>query len=618
MPSWTQLPKHLHALAVATPGSVLLQTSRFDAENHHSYLFLHPIHTISAHSLAEIPDLFRRIELALAQGHHVAGYLSYECGYHFERFEEPPLSPQLPLAWFGVYLHPFIFNHAQDSFEGPAPNLSRVPSPHTIPDTFATNAQLTITEDEYSAKIQRIKNYIEAGDTYQVNFTDSVTAHSPLSPAQAFAALSASQPVSYSALINLATRHILSFSPELFFRIRNGQISTRPMKGTMLRGLDLTEDGQQANRLQSDEKNRSEHVMIVDLLRNDLGRLCAPGSVRVDDIFSVERYATLLQMTSTVSGTLRPGLRYYDIFRALFPSGSITGAPKIRTMEIIRELESHPRGIYTGAIGHIAPNGSATFNVAIRTLVLQQGIAHMGVGGGIVADSLPADEYRECLLKASFLTRVRHDFQLIETMLCENGSITLLSLHLDRLEASARYFDFIFDRVEAGTHITDYTNQLPTNAPHRIRLLLDATGTPTLTHTSLTPDPPTLTARISTERTHSTDVFLRHKTTHRDLYEHELAKARAEGCDEVLFLNERNELTEGAISNLFLQREGKLLTPPLASGVLPGIYRRNLLETDPTAHEQTLTLADLDTAEAIFLCNSVRGLRRITNLIRSI
>jgi para-aminobenzoate synthetase/4-amino-4-deoxychorismate lyase len=616
MPSWNQLPKHLHALAAATPGSVLLQTSRFDADNRHSYLFLNPIQTISAQSLGEIPDLFRRIELALAQGHHVAGYLSYECGYHFERFEEPPLSSQLPLAWFGVYLHPFIFDHARGSFESRGPNLSAVPSPRTIPNSFAANAQLTITEDEYSAKIERIKNYIEAGDTYQVNFTDSVTAHTPLSPAQAFAALSASQPVSYSALLNLATRHILSFSPELFFRITNGEISTRPMKGTMPRGLDLAEDEQQAACLQSDEKNRSEHVMIVDLLRNDLGRICAPGSVRVDGIFSVEHYATLLQMTSTISGTLRPSLSYYDIFRALFPSGSITGAPKIRTMEIIRELESRPRGVYTGAIGHIAPNGSATFNVAIRTLVLEQGVAHMGVGGGIVADSVAASEYRECLLKASFLTRVRHDFQLIETMLCENGSITMLSLHLDRLEASARYFDFIFDRAEAETCIADYTNQLPTNEPHRIRLLLDATGTPTLTHTLLTPDPPTLTVRISTEHTNSSDVFLRHKTTHRALYERELAKARAEGCDEVLFLNERNELTEGAISNLFLQRECKLLTPPLASGVLPGILRRHLLETDPAVEEHILTSYDLDTAEAIFLCNSVRGLRRITTLIR--
>ena len=242
----------------------------------------------------------------------------------------------------------------------------------------------------------------------------------------------------------------------------------------------------------------------------------------------------------------------------------------------------------------------------------------MGVGGGIVADSLPADEYRECLLKASFLTRVRHDFQLIETMLCSNGSIALLSLHFDRLEASARYFDFSFDRAETETRIAEYTNQLPINESHRIRLLLDAIGTLTLAHTPLTPDPLTITVRISIERTHSTDVFLRHKTTHRDLYERELAKARAEGFDEVLFLNERNELTEGAISNLFLQREGKLFTPALASGVLPGILRRHLLETDPTIEERILTPHDLDIAEAIFLCNSVRGLRRITNLIRSI
>ena len=624
MPPWTQLPKHLRAITAATPGAVLLQTSRFDADNHHSYLFLHPIRTISAQTLDDIPNLFQQIEQALAEGHHVAGFLSYECGYHFEPHVGIPLPQQqdLPLAWFGVYPPPIIYNHAEARFEGLVPNL-----PITLPSEqahFTGSPTLTISESDYAANIDKIKQYIQSGDTYQVNFTDRVTLQTSAEPASLFATLTESQPVAYSALLNVAGHHILSLSPELFFRMEGrkegDRITTRPMKGTMPRGLDTTEDEQQSHRLQRDEKNRSEHVMIVDLLRNDLGRICTMGTVQVDDLFSIERYETLLQMTSTISGTLRPNLRFYDIFRNIFPSGSITGAPKIRTMQIIRELEHTPRGIYTGSIGHISPSGRAAFNVAIRTLVLKDGLATMGVGGGIVADSNPADEYRECLLKAKFLTQTHPTFQLIETMRWDEKTVEIrfLSLHLDRLEASATYFDRPFNRALIQSHITNLCSKLPADEPHRIRLLLDATGTPTITHTPITPEPPTLTVRISTERTHSSDVFLRHKTTHRDLYERELAKARTEGCNEVLFLNERNELTEGAISNLFLQREGKLLTPPLASGVLPGIYRRHLLETNPSVEERILTPQDLDTAEAIFLCNSVRGLRRITSIIRSI
>ncbi|WP_263366645.1 aminodeoxychorismate synthase component I [Edaphobacter bradus] len=620
MNHWTQLPKQVRTLAASTRGSVLLETSRFDAENQRSYLFVNPVEVFAAHSLDDIPDLFRRIEWALVQGLHVAGYLSYECGYHFERFNEPPLLPQLPLAWFGAYVQPFVFDHSSGRFEGPAPDLSHAPAPEPIPAAFAANAELAITEDEYSPKIERIKRYIEAGDTYQVNFTDSVTAYTSHSASQAFSALSAAQPVSYSALLNVAGHHILSHSPELFFRIDNSvagrRIATRPMKGTMPRGLDLHDDELAAQRLASDEKNCSEHIMIVDLLRNDLGRVCAAGSVRVEDIFTVERYATLLQMTSTVSGTLRPGLTWYEIFRSLFPSGSITGAPKIRTMEIIRELESSPRGVYTGSIGHIAPDGSAAFNVAIRTLVLKDGVAHMGVGGGIVADSAAEDEYRECLLKASFLTRARHDFQLIETMWWDGTGVPLLSLHLDRLEASARYFGFVFDSDAAKTRIDETTRGLPAGEGHRLRLRLAASGELSVTAAAFVPDAAPITVQIADKHTRSNDVFLRHKTTHRELYDRSFAEAQAAGVDEVIFLNERGELTEGAISNLFLESGGRLLTPPLASGVLPGVYRRLVLETNPRAEERVLTIADLESADAVYLCNALRGMRRVKSLVR--
>jgi para-aminobenzoate synthetase/4-amino-4-deoxychorismate lyase len=629
-PRWTPLPASARALIQHTPSSILLETSRFDPANQRSYIFLHPLRILTARSLNELPSVFSAIEAALASGLHVAGFCTYEAGYHFEHFTTNPSTPHpLPLAWFGVYDAPCIFDHAHGCFQGHTP-LPR--PPHTEEQSTAAvvdQVALSIPKEKYLASIAAIKDYIAAGDTYQVNFTDAVTFPTELPASTLFAALSRHQSVAYGAFMNVAGHHILSLSPELFFRVDArpdaSKITTRPMKGTMPRGLDSAEDAEAILRLQCDEKNRSEHVMIVDLLRNDLGRICTTGSVHVDDLFSVERYETLLQMTSTISGTLRPNTTFYDIFRAMFPCGSITGAPKIRTMQIIRELEPNPRGIYTGAIGFIAPNRSAVFSVAIRTLDLHNNHAHMGIGGGIIADSVPEDEHRECLLKASFLTRAHHPFQLIETMRWDN-EFFLLSLHLDRLESSAHYFNFVFDRSAIDSQLHALALTFKAGAQYRVRQLLHPDGTLTLTHSPLLEEPSTIRVKLSPHRTSSTDVFLRHKTTHRQLYDQQYAAARAEGFDEVLFLNERGELTEGAISNLFLQHSGnpdhsgnpehsgQLLTPPLTSGVLPGIMRRHLLETRATTEERILTLDDLHTADAIFLCNSVRGLRKVTSL----
>ena len=613
MNKWHPLPQQWHALVAARPDSVLLQTSRFDASNKRSLLFLDPAETIRVDALDEIPNLFRQIEQALAGGFYAAGFLSYECGYHFERFKQVALTPQsLPLAWFGIYQKPLIFDHETGCFYGDSsPYLSEhsVQAP-SIP--FTDSVALNISEEDYSEKIERIKEYILAGETYQVNFTNKVNVTTESDPGTAFANLLRQQPVSYSAFLNVAGRYILSLSPELFFRIEQGKIITRPMKGTMDRGLDAAEDAQAAIRLQNDEKNRCEHVMIVDLLRNDLGRVCTMGSVHVDDIFSIERYETLLQMTSTVSGTLRPGLTYYDIFKGMFPSGSITGAPKIRTMQIICELEDTPRGVYTGSIGYMSPDGSSTFNVAIRTVDLDEGHAHMGVGGGIVADSNPHDEYNECLLKAEFLVRSRPDFQLIETMLW-NGEFCRLTMHLDRMEASASYFNFSFDRVAITSHLLALSTLFEPEELYRVRLLLNEQGAFSIEHSKYAPDIPDTVGRalLSSERTSSKDFFLRHKTTRRELYQSEFMRCRAEGFDEVIFFNERDEVTEGAISNIFIRKAGELLTPPLSSGVLPGIFRRHLLETDRSAKEMILTMQDLASAEAIYLCNSLRGLREI-------
>jgi para-aminobenzoate synthetase/4-amino-4-deoxychorismate lyase len=610
--TWTPLPLAVRTLVETHPNAILLETSRFDPANRHSYLFLEPTRILTATSLDEIPTLFSSIEAALTAGLHIAGYLSYECNGHFEPTSARPPEPDaLPLAWLGVYNPPIIFDHAAGRFLTPTPPLPADPPLHTA--AVLDHPTLRIPTPDYLAAIEKIKDYIAAGDTYQVNFTDAVTFPTTLTPSTLFTSLSQHQSVAYGAFLNVANHHILSLSPELFFKLEANKITTRPMKGTMPRGLDATEDKQAALRLQRDEKNRSEHVMIVDLLRNDLGRISTPGSVHVDDLFSVERYETLLQMTSTISATLRPRTSFYDIFAAMFPCGSITGAPKIRTMQIIRELEAHPRGIYTGAIGFIAPDRSATFSVAIRTLVLRNNHAHMGVGGGIVADSIPADEHRECLLKASFLTRPHQTFELIETILFDQHYIRL-PLHLDRLQSSAAYFDFLCDRTSIEAQLRAFAHFLDPRERHRVRLLLAPAGTLTLTSQPLAEESPTVSVRLSPHRVNSTDRFLRHKTTHRDLYDQQLAAARADGFDEVIFLNERGELTEGAISNLFVQQDDHLLTPPLSSGVLPGVMRRHLLETRSDIEERVLTLADLEPPRTFWLCSSLRGLRRVTSL----
>ena len=482
-----------------------------------------------------------------------------------------------------------------------------------MPTRVTESISLMISVEDYKSRIERIKKLIAAGDTYQVNFTDKISLQTAIPPAVVFETLSQHQPVSYGAFVHAADLHILSLSPELFFRTEQGTIVTRPRKGTMPRGLDTQEDVQASQRLQSDEKNRSEHVMIVDLIRNDLGRICTMGSVTVKDIFSIERYETLLQMTSTISGKLQPELTYSDIFHRIFPSGSITGAPKIRTMQIIRQLEEHPRGIYTGAIGFIAPNGISAFNVAIRTLLMKDGIAEMGVGGGIVADSTATEEYNECILKAAFLTRERHDFQLLETLLWNKG-FYLLSMHLDRLKSSAEYFNFNFDPAAIESKLAASAKLLAPENPYRVRIVMNTSGEVTVTSSPLSSTQNFAHVRLSSERTHSHDVFLRHKTTWRELYEREYASALAGGFDEVIFINERGEITEGAISNIFVQSKRKLLTPPVRSGVLPGIYRRHLLQTLANAEECVLRVEDLATADAVFLCNSVRGIHKVKML----
>jgi len=651
MSRWHPLPAEVYALVEDTPATVLLESAPpgvtvppggHSAEDHASRLFTAPHRILTAHQPSEIPSLFAEIESAVAAGLFAAGYFAYECGAAYEpsaALRPPP--PGQPIAWFGIYNRCHVFDHTAGTFSTPhLPNLSQVTA---APSGDATlEAAFTLSEPEYVQRIAAIHNWIRAGDVYQLNFTAPYKVRTTGSIAALYARLRSRQPVDFGAFLHTQPgRRILSCSPELFFRIETQggkpdaerRITTRPMKGTAPRGRTTAEDSSLAHWLRDDPKNRAENVMIVDLLRNDLGRLCNFGSVQVQDLFAVERHPTLWQMTSTVTGELRPGTTLHQVFRALFPSGSITGAPKVRAMQLIAQLEPEPRGVYTGAIGFFSPR-QTVFNVAIRTLDLEGGSGRMGVGSGVVIDSDPDQEFRECALKAQFLTRpasqLPQSFSLIETMLWQ-GNFPLLELHLDRLQDSAAYFALPCDRAAVKAALHAHAATFADAHPRKVRLLLNPEGDLQITNELLLnpqldpqiePGAPSLThpfvekvgipairVCIAPQRTDPADPLYFHKTTHRPLYTAAFKAAAEAGFEEVLFFNLRGELTEGAISNVFLKKASRWFTPPIASGVLPGVFRRHLLASRPEIEERILTLDDLRQADGVYLANAARGLR---------
>ena len=553
----------------------------------------------------EIAGVFERVDEALGQGRYVAGYVSYDCGALAEIGTADERTSG-PLLWFGVYDRAFVFDHRKGEFEGDAPFCAAI----EVTKGEMRSLGLEMSESEHAARVATIHEYIRAGDTYQVNLTTKVEVQYSGSPTAIFSQLGRQQRVAYSAFISDGERSILSFSPELFYRAEEGRITTRPMKGTAARGRTLEEDRCIAEWLANDAKNRSENVMIVDLLRNDLGRVCEFGTVSVDELFATEKYETVWQMTSTVRGKLRADVSQVEVFKHLFPCGSVTGAPKLRTMEIIRELENGPRDIYTGAIGYFAPNGNATFNVAIRTLVLKDGRGEMGIGSGIVIDSVAEREYEECKLKANFLSERRTEFELIETLLWDDGC-KLLPMHMDRLEDSARYFGFECDRGATIEAINAYGQALRAGTKYKVRLLLSRPGEMRMESTAVELSAASGRIVLASERTSSADRFLFHKTTNREKYDRLFLEAARQGYDDVLFMNERDEITEGAISNVFIVVGERWYTPPLDCGVLPGIYRRHVLETNAVASEKVLQLEDLKSADEIYICNAVRGMRKV-------
>ncbi len=628
------LPAEVYELVEHTPATVLLECSKAnndetDAESC-TRLFTAPVRVCVANTVAEIAGLFEEIEVAVRVGQFAAGFFTYECGNCFEPKAGMRASRSgQPLAWFGIYDRCYRFAHTTGSFsDGDPPGLKRSRTGGAAPaQNVLIDALLGLTEEQYAQKIAAIQEWIRAGDVYQLNFTVPLNVQMRGSAAALYARLRLRQPVEYGAFLHWQQgRRILSLSPELFFRVDEeggkSRIVTRPMKGTVARGRTTREDRERAEWLRNDPKNRSENLMIVDLLRNDLGRLARFGSVHAENLFALERYPTLWQMTSTVTGELRPQVGFYEIFRALFPCGSITGVPKVHAMQLLAELEEQPRGVYTGAIGFFSARRTV-FNVAIRTLELEGERGTMGVGSGVVIDSDAAEEYGECVLKTEFLTQrasgwankiqLPDRFLLIETLLWDRG-YPLMELHLDRLVDSAQYFVFPCKRQDAKAALEALAKRFSESTPHKVRLLLDDEGTFHMSHEVLPAHNAERVGRVrmAAARTDPTDRWLYHKTTQRALYTLAYVQAVDAGFDDVLFLNQSGEVTEGAISNIFVEKDGRWLTPPVDCGLLAGVYRRHLLETRADVEERVLSLDDLRGADAIYLCNAVRGLRRVT------
>ncbi|AOO82594.1 aminodeoxychorismate synthase component I [Bosea vaviloviae] len=567
-------------------------------------LYRDPVEIVSCVHGDEVPAALRRIEDGLARGLHAAGFLGYELGYAFEPrlVASMPSKRALPLLWFGLFREPLEVAPVEldRHFAGLAP-----PLPLGL-------VQPRLEASAHAAKVARVLEYLQAGDAYQINLTFPVDFHYDGDPLALYAALRASQPVSHGGIVAFEDATILSVSPELFLEVESGRATTRPMKGTASRLDDPEADRAAKAALQADPKQRAENLMIVDLLRNDLGRISVLGSVEVPSLFKVETYPTFHTLTSTVTSSLLPGLSLEELMRATFPCGSITGAPKLRAMQIIREIEDGPRDVYTGAIGAIAPNGDLRFNVAIRTAaIFPDGVGRYGIGGGIVADSEAASEYAEALLKARVLTDLAEDYGLIETLRWsgETGFVRL-QLHLDRLERSASALDFSFDRHDAQARLDSLAASFDRRDDRRIRLELRRDGALDFHAPVLAEEPERrLGVIVAADRIDAADPFLRHKTTRRRLFETAYAAAVMQGADEAIFLNRAGFVTESARSTIFVERGGVLLTPPLSDGVLPGVLRQSLIGSGE-AIERQLVLDDLARAERWFLGNSLRGLRR--------
>jgi para-aminobenzoate synthetase/4-amino-4-deoxychorismate lyase len=572
---------------------VLLETLIGGNEESKNIWISNPERIVQTSDVSRVDEALWDVEDAVSSGYLAAGFISYETGYHFLP-NMPVVSSGFPLVWFAL----------TKTYENQAPGDFETRDIAELHDLT-----LDTTPDEYSRAIASIREHIADGNTYQVNYTMRYRGEFRGSTRTLYRQLCRKQRVSYAAYVETDQWSIISLSPELFFRRKGNRLLMRPMKGTARRGRTLTEDRVLATELLNSAKERAENLMIVDLLRNDLGKVCEAGTVSVSQPLVVERYETVLQMTSQIEGVARKDLSFGELMKAVFPSGSVTGAPKLRTMQIIEQLEKSPRRIYTGCIGFVSPE-ETVFSVAIRTAVIHDAKLEMGVGSGILYEADATREYEECKLKAHFLTDPSVVFELIETILWLPGSgYQRLSLHLDRLLESAEYFLIPLERQDVMQLLQQ---KIPsTITPMRVRLTVDRDGKMEMSTTELEALS-ALDIRWAFRVTNSENAFLFHKTTHRPLQQSELSQAREEGYLEVIFRNERDEVTEGAFSNIWILKNGVYYTPPISSGLLNGTYRRYLLAQEKFfTKERVLFQKDVEQADALFISNAIRGLLRV-------
>lgn len=595
---------------------VLLENRKTQVGDKNSYYFHDLDQEIICHQFEKLFQCLDAIEKLSRAGKFLVGFMTYEAGLHWQtrlaKLKPKTSAIALPLLHFAAFTKCDFLNQQEVN------DLLLEKIDKKCQENFIYNLQWSLDKGAYLSCFEKIKKYLREGQTYQVNLTGKYHFNFNGNPVNFYQLLREQQRVEYSALLYFSDYQILSLSPELFFKKNNNCIIAKPMKGTMPRATDPLQDQQNAEFLQTDIKSRAENLMIVDLLRNDIGRLAEYDSVKVNKLFAVETFETMHQMISEITGELSVGTNLQQLFTALFPCGSVTGAPKIKTMEIIHELEPSARGVYTGAIGYLTPNGDMCFNVPIRTLVLQNNCGELGVGSGIVYDSDVREEWAETQLKAKFLTQLDPGFELIESFFySKQGGYRYLSQHLARLFHSAKIFNFAFDETDIVATLAKNRAALMKNKNYKIKLTLNKQGKITIHNEIITPCDQVAQIIIADEAIDSRNILLQHKTTaasvrgfYQTAFEYYCQK---NNYFDVIFKNEQGHITEGSRSNVFVQINDEIFTSPVNSGLLSGVMRENFIKRYHVI-EKPIILEEFVNADKIWVSNSVRGILQATNI----
>lgn len=576
-----------------------------------AFIFTNPIETIIANNIDEIPNALLKLENFAKNGKYLVGYASYEFGLCFEeKTKKFSQNLRYPLLFF------YVFDEPKTTKSKIITRFLKIKNKNN--GFFISKPQYSIDFNEYEKRFENIHKNIKSGDIYQANLTFKAFYDFWGNSLCLYEKLRLQQKVKYSAYFNIGDLKILSLSPELFFKTNDEYIITHPMKGTIKRGIDNKTDIENYNSLYNDEKQRAENLMITDLMRNDLSKISQSGSVKVPNLFAIEKFSTLFQMISKISAKLKNNINSFDILKNLSPAGSITGCPKIRAEELIFENEKTSRDIYCGSIGLIKPNGDATFNVAIRTPILNNNKIELGIGSGLVYDSIAKLEYEECKLKAKFLNEIIEEFALIETILWQrNIGFSNLSLHFNRIKQAADFFNFNFIQQKIESELKLISQNIGKNTKWqkaRIRILLNEKNHK-IEFYDLPDSKEIWKITLSKNALNSQNPWLYYKTTNRQIYDIDFKNYNEIGFDEIIYCNENNEITEGSRTNIFIDNgDGILLTPPIKCGLLNGILRQKLIN-DGKAIEKILHLEDMFAAQNIYVGNSIRGLKKAIYII---